>query len=232
MAVLAAWLGASPPAVAVKLRPAAQALLERIDESESNDPQLRQRSQHRWAALAWHDGLLGFAQRDRSAIERARRDARRSGWYQANLVERSLAAFHRALSGERKPAGRELAALEEYCIEHQDCNSYTPHIAVQRLAAAEWLAEHGELEQAARLLSWQDVFWRGWGIVHRDALDGPTYLARARIEEARDNSELAAEYYRQFLRRYDRAMPSMSHLIEEARVALVRLSRESTPAGQ
>lgn len=218
MAVLGAWLGATPPALATQRRPAAQAVIGPLP----ND----QRSQHRRATLAWLDGLRGFAQGDRRAIAMARQEVGRSGWYQADLVDHSLAAFDRALAGDRKRAGRELAALEEYCIQHQDCNSHTPHIAVQRLAAAQWLQEAGDLDQAARLLRWQDASWTGWGIVFRDALSGPTYLARARIEVARGDTARIREYYEQFLRRFDQPMPSQAPLVQEAKAALARLQDE------
>jgi hypothetical protein len=137
------------------------------------------------------------------------------------LVDRSLAAFDRALAGDRKTAGRELADLEEYCLAHEDCNSFTPHIAVQRLAAAQWLQEAGALDEAGRLLRWQDAPWPQCFTC--DILGGLTFLARARIEVGRGDSTRAREYYRQFLRRYDQPMPSQAHLVEEAKTAVARL---------
>ena len=58
-------------------------------------------------------------------------------------------------------------------------------------------------------------------------LGGPTFLARARIEQARGDSADAREYYQQFLRRYDQVVPSLAHLVEEARsgVALMGTAR-------
>jgi hypothetical protein len=55
-------------------------------------------------------------------------------------------------------------------------------------------------------------------------LSGPTYLARARLEELHGDPGRAREYYLQFLRRYDQPMPAQEHLVEEARAALARLS--------
>ncbi len=52
------------------------------------------------------------------------------------------------------------------------------------------------------------------------------YLERARIEDARGNGPLAREYYQEFLLRYDMPAPNQRHLVDEAREALVRLSRE------
>ena len=218
MAVLGAWLGATDPILADQRRPMAIEAVPKLDD------ELIQ--QHSSAKLAWFDGILAFARADRSGIARARRAALRSGWRQKDVVDRSLAAFDRALAGDHKHAGVELAALERYCLEHEDCSSVVPHIAVQRLAAGQWLEEAGNVEEAARLLRWQEARvlpWIGWAWVPAYALDGATYLVRARIEEFRDQDSLAQEYYRQFLRRYDRPMPSQAHLVEEAKAALARL---------
>jgi tetratricopeptide (TPR) repeat protein len=174
--------------------------------------------------MAWFDGLLGFARGDRLAIESARRDAAASHYYQAQLVDRSLDAFERALGGDRKTAARKLVELEEYCVDHEDCNSYVPHFAVQRLAAAQWLLEAGVLDEASRLLRWQDAPWNG--CLECDALGGPTFLTRARIEVARGDSGRAREYYRQFLRRHDQPMAPQAHLVEEANAALARLAAD------
>jgi hypothetical protein len=68
------------------------------------------------------------------------------------------------------------------------------------------------------------VTFSGWLYAFQQALAAPTFLAGARLEEQLGNSERAIEYYRQFLRRYDQPMPSQAHLVDEARVALVRLA--------
>jgi hypothetical protein len=180
--------------------------------------------------LAWLDGILGFVRADRHAIQLARRDAARSGYYQAAMVDRSLAAFGHALAGDRRRAGRELATLDRECLDrYESCNLFTPHIAVHRLAAAQWLGEAGDVEQARRLLRWHDaegtyIPCALWTLVY--TLGAPTYLARARLEEADGDPHRAREYYRQFLRRYDQPMPSQVHLVEEARAALARLGAD------
>jgi TolB-like protein len=216
IAVLGAWLGATTPAQADQRRPAAIAAVERIDPGV--------RKQGARASMAWFDGLLGFARGDRLAIESARRNAAASHYYQAQLVDRSLDAFERALGGDRTTAARKLVELEEYCVDHEDCNSFVPHIAVQRLAAAQWLLEAGALDEASRLLRWQDAPWNG--CLECDALGGPTFLTRARIEVARGDSGRAREYYRQFLRRHDQPMAPQAHLVEEANAALERLAAD------
>ncbi len=222
LAVLGALLGAISPLLAEQRRPLAALRLSQVTDKDSR--------QFLDAELAWFDGVLGLARRDRSAIRTARREAARSGWYQADLVDRSLAAMDQGLAGDRNGAGRKLAELEEHCIDHEDCNSWVPHIAVQRFVAAQWLQQAGELEPAARLLRWQDAAWGGWAVTSRDALGGPMYLVRARVEEARADTTLARSYYEQVLRRYDRLVPAQAHLVEEARTALARLSREKRPA--
>jgi tRNA A-37 threonylcarbamoyl transferase component Bud32/tetratricopeptide (TPR) repeat protein/TolB-like protein len=229
LAVLGAWLGATAPALADQRRAAAIAAMGTLSDEESKrDGRGR---------VAWFDGILGFARGDRRAIQTARREAVRSGYYQAELVDRSLAAFERALAGDRKRAGLELAAIEEHCAntnhshsfldETNSCNLFTPHIAVQRLAAAQWLQEAGEVEQASRLLRWLDaIAWGGWLWTLNEALAGPTYLARARLAEAQGEGSKARGYYQQFLQRYDAPVPSQAHLVEEARTALARLETD------
>ena len=221
LAVLGALVGATAPGLADQRRPAVVAFIDRDTHGEG-----RQFSQ---ARLAWLDGLLGFARGDRPAIAAARNAvARITGEKgdQLALVTRSLAAFDRALAGDHQRAGRELAGLEEYCVVHEGCGSLVPDIAVQRLFAAQWLGESGDLEQARRLLRWQDAAWWGWSWTSGYALGGPTYLARARLEEARGDSAHAREFYRQFLRRYDQPMPSQAQWVQEATAALAQLSRE------
>jgi hypothetical protein len=189
------------------------------------------------ARVAWFDGILGYVRRDRRAIQAARAAALNSRYYQAEVVDRSLRAYDLALTGDLKRAGRELAALEDHCAnanqsfsflpETHSCNQFTPHIAVQRLAAAQWLQQAGEVEEAARLLQWVDATpfgWGGWPWVFNDALAGPTYLTRARLEETGGDSVRARAHYEEFLRRYDRPTRALAHLVEEARSSLARLS--------
>ena len=227
MAVVAAWLGAASPEPVHRRRPAAAAAIAGLEDEES-----RRDARGR---IAWLDGVLGYVRRSRSEIQAARADVRGSGYRQAARVDASLAAFQRALAGDRARAGRQLAALEMRCInstqahsfvsEAHSCNQFTPHIAIQRLAAAQWLQEAGEVEQAARLLRYQDAaIWGGWAWTFHAALAAPTHLMRARLEEERGDAERARKHYRQFLRLYDQPMPSVAHLVEEAKGALARLS--------
>jgi hypothetical protein len=226
LAVLGAWLGASDPRIADERRPAAVAVVGQLSHPE-NRKDARGR-------IAWLDGLLGLARQDRSAIRRARADAGRSGYVQTALVDRSLAAFELAVAGDRRRAGNELAALEEHCAEYRNCNDVTPSIAVQRFAAAQWLAEAGEVEQARRLLRWQDaVLLSGWLFALQETLAAPTFLLRARLEEQVGDRARASDYYRRFLQKYDQPMPAQQHLVDEAKTALARLARPSErPAAQ
>jgi tRNA A-37 threonylcarbamoyl transferase component Bud32/TolB-like protein len=216
LAVLGAWVGATAPALADQRRPAAVTAIGKWEDEASR--------QEARGYTAWLDGVLAFARGDRAALRAARKDAAASGSSQRALVGRSLAAFDRALAGDTKTAGHELAALEDYCLEHENCDSHVPHFAVQRLAAAPWLLESGDVEQASRLLRWQDQPWDG--CMTCDALGGLNFLARARIEIARGDSTRAREYYQRLLRRYDRPMPTQVHLMEEAKAALAGLEQE------
>jgi hypothetical protein len=218
--VVGGWLGATDPEVAPPRRPAAVAAIGLLDDEESK--------RDARARIAWFDGLLAYTRRDRAGIAAARREASRSGYYQTNMVDRSLAAFDRALAGNQRRAGQELAAAELECATQDLCNNFTPHIAVQRLAAAQWLTAAGETDQARRLLRWQDanvwVYWGGFPWLLSSALAGPTYLLRARLEELHGQPGRAEVYYRQFLQRFDQPMPSQVHLVNEAQEALARLA--------
>jgi hypothetical protein len=219
VAVLGAWLGAITPKEAVGLRAAAHATVRVLEDG-------------RWKTeflgnLAWLDGLLAFVLQDRPLLDRAREDARRSGRSDADIIDRSLAAFGRALVGDRTAAALELAALERLCGGKywRRCGpSLVPNSAAHRLAAATWLLEAGDTTQAARLLTWHEAWHfrilKGWSFVVRPL----AYLMLARIEEARGNAPSAMEHYQQFLRHYDAPMPGQRHLVEEAQAALVRLS--------
>jgi tRNA A-37 threonylcarbamoyl transferase component Bud32/TolB-like protein/tetratricopeptide (TPR) repeat protein len=222
LAVLGAWLGATSPDVADPHRPAAIAAIDLLPDDST-------RAGAR-ARIAWFDGLLAFTRGDRKAISTAGGAAARSGYSQSAMVERSLTAFDRALSGNRAAAGRELADLEMGCLASEECSHFTPEMAVQRLAAAQWLQEAGDVERAVRLLRWKDALIADemgtlYTIGH--VLAGPTFIARARLEELRGDRRRAAEYYRRFLQVYDQPMPSQVHLVGEASSALARLDAET-----
>jgi TolB-like protein len=225
LAVLGAWLGALDPSVAAGRRGAAKAMVLELGAGERKAELL--------GALAWLDGVWAFASKTPTALEQARRDARASRYPHVDIIDRSLAAFSRALAGDRAGAGRDLAALEWRCAERQegqDCGGVvTPNIAVHRLAAATWLLEAGDTAQAARLLTWHEAaLWSGlWDWSFTFAAAPLAYLMLARIEEAQGNVRLARAHYQAFLRRYDLPLPAQRHLVEEARAAARRLAGSS-----
>jgi tRNA A-37 threonylcarbamoyl transferase component Bud32/tetratricopeptide (TPR) repeat protein len=223
MAVLGAWLGTVDPSEADRRRGGALAALSQVTDQGHGVRTLLRDTRGK---MAWLDGLLGFARRDRRAIQSARAAAAKSGYFRADLIDRSLRAFDRALGGDRKGAGRDLAKLEEECIGDENCPSMTPDIAVQRMMAAEWLREAGDAEAARRLLRWQDALWLGWPWTFNDGVSAPAFLMRAQIEEQLGSHQHAREYYQQFLRRYDRPMPAQRHLVEEAKAALAKAAPE------
>jgi hypothetical protein len=218
MAVLGAWLGAIRPEEAVSRGSAARATITSFDDDESQNEFT--------ASLAWLDGVLAFAQRDRKALERARKNVRQTGHARADRIDSSLAAFVRALAGDRAAAGRELARLEWQCaiICRSDDEFVTPNIAIHRLAAATWLLEAGDTAQAARLLNWHEATVASWPWSFTYAVTPLAYLMLARIEEGRGNVRLAKKHYQQFLWRYDSPSPAQRHLVEEAQTAVARLS--------
>jgi tetratricopeptide (TPR) repeat protein len=219
IAVLGAWLGAIAPQQAVDRRAAAAAAISGIEAGEWKTELLGGR--------AWLDGFLAFVLRDGPSLDRAREDARQSGRSDADILDRSLAAFGRALAGDRTAAALELVALERLCGGKywRGCGpSFVPNSAAHRLAAATWLLEAGDTAQAARLLTWHQAWLfrhvKVWSFVVRPL----AYLMLARIEEARGNAPSAREHYERFLRHYDSPMPGQRHLVEEAQAAVKRLS--------
>jgi len=212
------------PKDAASRRPAARATITALG-GEERQTDFR-------AGLAWLDGMLAFARRDPTALELARQNVRQMGHARADRIDGSLAAFGRALAGDRAAAGRELARLEWQCaiICKSDDEFVTPNIAVHRLAAATWLLEAGDTTQAARLLNWHEATDM-WGVTgfFTYAVTPLAYLMLARIEEAQRRAGSARQHYHQFLRRYDSPMPGQRHLVEEARAALKRLSGRDAP---
>jgi len=218
LAVVGAWLGAAAPSLADERRPVALAAIGQLADNADQPEE--------WCRVAWLDGILAFARGDRQSLQGARVEVSRSGYYQAQLAARSLGAFIKALDGDRRNAGQELAALEEHCLVNESCNSFLPYYAVQRFAAAQWLRESGDLDTAARLLRWQDAPWISWMWALNNALNGPTLLARAQIDEARGSPASSRLFYQQFLRLYQQPTPSQAHLVDGAKAALARLQGE------
>jgi hypothetical protein len=211
LAVVGAWIGALDPALAHARRETASHAVARLDEP-------------RWKAeLHWLDGLLAASQRNLTSLREAQRHLERvedgpRRW--AQRAARSLAAFELELLGRRKAAADSMATvawdLEKWIGPY--------HFGVNRLAAARWLAIKGDSEQAARILPWHQAVIPNFifmdGVV---VLESLSYLEMARVELARGDEELALEYYRRFVQRYDLPSPKMQHLVDEARAAIRKL---------
>jgi serine/threonine-protein kinase len=144
LAVVGAWLGAVDQHEADTRRRAAVTLAQ----GNSADR----------AEVAWLDGLAAAGRRDRRALAGARAALRGIGDPSVNALDRSLAAFDTALAGATGAAGTAMAALEwqEAAIAAPDFTHHPYTIAVDRLAAARWLAASGDADQALRLLTWVD----------------------------------------------------------------------------
>ncbi len=219
LATLGAWLGVIDPGEATRRRAAAARAVHAVPPDEALATQAR---------LAWLDGIVAFSRHDRHALAAAREAMRRIGPSDAAAFnQRSLAAFEMALLGNRRRAGEALAELERYSANRPGRLLDSYDIAIHRLAAARWLLEAGDSAQSARLLTWHQAAHKGpfWGGTEVTA--GLAYLEMAKLEDARGDPGLAAEYYRQFLRRYDRPMPAQQHIVHEAEVALARLQRRN-----
>jgi len=96
---------------------------------------------------------------------------------------------------------------------------------VNRLAAARWLGERGDVATAERLLTWhQAVLFPMQDTREANTIMEPlAYLEQARVAEALGRRDLARTYYRRFLWRYDAPPPQHGSLVQEARSALARL---------
>jgi serine/threonine-protein kinase len=213
LAVVGAWLGALDPREAAARRALALAAA-RSDSS-------------RRAEVAWLDGLAAYAQGDRHALEQARAALREWEGPASTAAVRSLNAFAQALGGSTREGGETMARLEweEAALGSPGFATHPYTIAVDRLAAARWLAASGDADEAARLLTWVDgPFLLHPSTPYSIALTGLVNLERGRIEEQRGHPELARMYYREFVSRYDRAMPGQRHLVEEARAGIARLA--------
>ncbi len=185
------------------------------------------------AELAWLDGILAHAGGDAGGLARARRQVRESGSADADLLERSLAAFAVELTGDRRAAARALAALEWVSAEHTRHHEYGRHHsffnAVNRLSASRWLLVAGDTAQAARLLTWHEaVFWEAHRFLGpaNAVFAAPALFERARLEEASGDAAAAVADYREFLQRYDlpRGGGEWAARVEEAISRLRRLT--------
>ena len=178
--------------------------------------------------VTWLDGLGAATRRDRQALAKARSSLTRSGDSGWAALERSLGAFDAELRGPPLEAGKAMAALEwqEAALAAPDFAQHPYAVAVDRIAAARWLAAAGQLDEAARLLVWIDgPYFLHPSTVYSIMLTGPVDLERGRIEGRLGHAEPARKYFREFLRRYDLPMPGQRHLVDEARAALGRLAK-------
>jgi len=150
LAVIGAWHGAVSPSEAERQReaPALAAVHSNAGAAFA-------------AELAWLDGILAAARRDRESVAAARVRLRRADTLTTPILDRSLAALEAELTGARRQAARELATLN---WEQPDvlAPGYAAHpyvIAFCRLAAAKWLREEGDDAGATRAAMWFDAAW-------------------------------------------------------------------------
>ena len=213
LAVVGAWLGAVGQHEADARRQAA-VTLARANSADR-------------AEVAWLDGLTAVGRRDRRALAEARAALLGTGDPSVNALDRSLAAFDTALAGATGAAGTPMAALEwqEAALAAPDFRRHPYTIAVDRLAAGRWLAASGDADQALRLLTWVDgAYFIHPSTVYSVMLTALVDLERGRIEEQKGRAGAARNYYREFLRRYDRPVIGHRQLVEEAKTAMVRLT--------
>ena len=216
VATAGVWLDAVDPREAAARRPAAaQAARDGTGRAD----------------LAWLDGVLAAGRRDRAGLAQARSALRNSGDPASGALDRSLGSFDEALRGDTREAGKRMAALEweEAAVSAPHFASHPLVIPLDRAAAAGWLVESGDAEQALRLLQWVDgPFFIHASTMYGIMLEGLADLERGRIEERLGHAELAVGYYRRFVARYDRPGSRHVALVEEARSRIRELSAHQT----
>ena len=178
------------------------------------------------AELAWLDGIAAATAKDRPALAAARAALGKSEDRAAKALDRSLAAFDQALTGKTSNAGAALAALEweEAAAWAPDFVEHPFTIAVDRIAAARWLVDARDLDQAARLLALGDgAYFIHPSVTYSTMVSGLIARERGRIEERLGHAGAAREFYQEFLRRYDRPTPSHRGIVEEAKTKVAAL---------
>jgi hypothetical protein len=180
-----------------------------------------------WAELGWLDGLLAVTRRDRDGVGVARARVRRAEASTGAVLDRSLAGFDAELAGQRGRAARLLGALNwerpDLLVPGADVHPYI--IAVSRLAAGRWFVALGDTTAAAHALGWFDAWWALDGYrTPRRVLGALADRERARLYQLAGQPDLARRRYAEFLRRYDRAVPSHQALVDDARAWLGRLA--------
>jgi TolB-like protein len=209
LAALGAWVGALPVGEAQARRPTGRV----VEELTASDR----------AELAWSDGMVAVAERNRRALAEARAALQRSGDTTRAVLDRSLGAFELWLSSEGRRAADSLAALEWRRAEtgYAGEGEHIFSVPVNRIAAADWLLTSGDTVQAERLLHWNEAYLSTDPAI---VFVGLVALQRAQIAQARGLGDEALRHYRDFLTRYDLPTPRHRHLVEEATAAVRRLS--------
>jgi hypothetical protein len=179
--------------------------------------------------VAWLDGLVAGARGDTSALTAARESVTVADSVTGPFLARSLSALALAAAGHRARAADSLVALEhqraEFGWSRYRSDAHPFLTGVNRLAAARWLVERGDVATAERLLTWhQAVLFPLQDTREANITVEPlAYLEQARVAEALGRRDLARVYYRRFLWRYDAPPPQHRPLVQEARSALARI---------
>ena len=124
----------------------------------------------------------------------------------ATLLDRSLAAFGRALAADTAGAAAVLVGLERERSQRRLFGNGHPYLTpVDRLAASRWLRVLGDTAQASELLTWTDAvaFYAPHVNEVNAMVAGVVYRERAALEEAAGRGQRAAGLYRQFIDRVD-----------------------------
>ena len=218
--VFAAWLKTVEPSAAITAgRAATQAIAGLPADAHADEER---------TTLAWLDGLLAVVSQDRLGLAAARAAAHRSHAAVASYVERSLRAFSFQLDGAAARAGDSLQAADDVG-EHWAAAIGTQILSVNRLSEADIFLAAGDTARAMRALVWHEAELNGDNVMPQ-VFAPLAYLRLARIAEAQGLKALVREDYAQFLRRYDRPVPALQPMVEQARQATAALSQPAVVA--
>ncbi len=210
LAVFALWLGAGDTAtVATAGRATAQAVAGLPADADADEQR---------ATLAWLDGLAAVTEGDRRGLTAALAAAQRS---HAPAIVRTLRALAFRFGGSPSQLGDALAAADAGVVG-SGLAVRTQVLSINRLAEADAFLAAGDTARAQRSLVWHEAELNGDNL--QPQLFAPlAYYRLAKIEQAQGRIALAREHYHQFLRRYDRPVPSLRPLVAQARTALATI---------
>jgi len=173
----------------------------------------------------WLAGFNALLRGDSVAFERQLVALSRDSSVHARIASRSLRAIRQGNQGgqHRAAAAESLLVLER--AHGENAPKVWSAFAVDRLLAAQWLAEGQRYAPADSLLRFVSAFTTGATAEVASVVSVPSLLVKSRIHEGLGNNDLAVRHAKAFLMAFDKAPPSQKPLLDEARARIARLGR-------